>query len=458
MTNNFLRRNSHQLKEAISTLKQKPRLRKKLALNAFIKAQKKFNLNNSVNSYKRLLDSYLTQSNKKKISIRIVRTQSRIVIGGPALQTILLTKRLSKNIFNTTLVGGANYPNEKDMVEVIKSSKISYEFIPQMGRDIHFYDDIISLIKLYFIIKKIKPHIVHTHTAKAGAIGRIAAYFAKIPLVFHTFHGHIFSGYFGCLKTKTFIFLERLLAKISTKIIVISEEQKKDIVKKYRIAPTNKVTIIPLGFEWENFFSQTSDKNMKELYHIPPQKLLIGSIGRIVSIKDHKLFLRIAQRLLKIDRTKFHFIIIGDGELRKDLENEISLKKLEQSFTFTGWQNLDFSKYRELDLLLLTSKNEGTPVAIIEALASGIPVVASAVGGVPDVMKNYEPKNLVYTRNPNDYVKVILDVFSKGEEVSLEVRKKIVDFYSADHLVEKITRLYLESLRNYFLKMSTLQQ
>lgn len=381
--------------------------------------------------------------------IKIVRIQSRIVVGGPAKHTILLSKELNNNIFKTVLVGGASKSIEKSLVEVAQEQGVDCHIIPEMAREIHFYDDFISLIKLYKLIKKEKPIIFHSHTAKAGGIGRIAAYLARVPLIFHTFHGHVFSGYFGKIKTRSFIIIEKLLALLTTRIIVISNEQKRDIVQKYKICRESKVSIIRLGFDWKENFLKKSPVSLRKKHQIPRQKFLVGIIGRLVPIKDHKLFMRIAEKLVSSDHNDYHFIVIGDGELKTELIELAEKKKLNKYFTFTGWIEVNKGVYEELNLLLLTSINEGTPVTVIEALAAGTPVIASEVGGVADIMKFYKTEYLVKHRNVENFVEMIKRLRRNMDKPSLRTQKQIMQIYSDERLVEEIKELYLDSLNNF---------
>ncbi len=379
--------------------------------------------------------------------IKIVRFQSRIVIGGPALHTFLLSKKLNNADYSTLLIGGGTNSNEKSMESHAKNEHIRIELIPEMGRAIHFYDDLLSLKRFYKILKREHPDIVHTHTAKAGAIGRIAAFFAGVPFVFHTFHGHVFHGYFGRLKSYFFVLFERILAKFSSAIIVISDSQRKDIVDVYKIAHPKKVWTIPLGFEWDPFEKDIEDFDLRKKFNISEDKYLIGIIGRIVPIKDHRLFLDIAIHLLKREKERFHFIIIGDGEDRQMLESLADRYGITDSVTFTGWQKANRALYESIDLVLLTSKNEGTPVTIIESLVSGTPVVASDVGGVSDIMNYYDPKNLISSREPDDYIQRILEIKDINLKISAEIQTKIKEKYSAERLIRDITRLYSSFLK-----------
>jgi glycosyltransferase involved in cell wall biosynthesis len=387
-----------------------------------------------------------------KNPIRVIRTQSRIVVGGPAKHTILLSKELNNKYFQTVLVGGASKTIEKSLVENARDKGVKCYVIPEMAREIHFYDDIVSTIKLYNLIKKEKPLIFHSHTAKAGGIGRIAAYLAGVPLIFHTFHGHVFEGYFGKIKTRIFILIEKLLARISTKVIVISEQQKKDIVKKYNITKNDRVELIRLGFDWKRDFFKSSGIKIRDEYQIPKKKYLIGIIGRLVPIKDHKLFIDIAEKIISENKNDYHFIIIGDGELKHDLVKLVYQKKLDEYITFTGWINVSNEIYNELDLLLLTSLNEGTPVTVIESIAAGTPVIAIDVGGVADVMKFYDTKYLVKERSSEKFIELIKYIKINSEQPSDKMQSNIQAIFSNQKLVTVITKLYRNSLKKLFSK------
>lgn len=437
--------NEEELKEAVLTLRNNPGMRLQIAEVAYRMARQRFDIKQVTLEYERFIENHLMKK-RSFAQTKVMIIQSRIVIGGPAVCTILLSKALNDEKFSALLVGGGSNPDERSLVEHARQIGIRCIEIPRMGREIHFYDDIISLIKLYRLIKKEKPAVVHTHTAKAGAVGRAAAFIAGVPAIFHTFHGHVFYGYFGKFRTGIFIFLERILAKFSTAVIVISEAQRFDIAQKYRIAPEKKVRLIPLGFEWDLFFHPSQNIDLREKYKIPSGKFLIGMVGRIVPIKDHALFVEIANRLLKHDPSQFHFIVIGDGELRNQIEEKVHRNNIAGSFTFTGWLDLNSSAYQCLDLMLLTSQNEGTPVTIIEALASGVPVIAAGVGGVPDVMKKYDPRFLVKDRDPESFVQSILDAIKDGHRVPREVSERIIQYYSAERFVKDTKQLYFESL------------
>jgi len=380
--------------------------------------------------------------------IRVLRIQSRICVGGPAIHTELLSKYLDNKRFDTILVGGALEAGEKSRIPLLREQGISVTTIPEMGRELSFWRDLRAIIKLYRLIKQEKPDIVHTHTAKAGAVGRLAAWLARVPVIVHTFHGHVFRGYFGFLKTKFFILMERLLAKISSQIVVISPAQFKDMVEIFKIAPGNKTRIIPLGFELERFLSLRKNNSLREWLNLPEKSFLLGIIGRLVPIKNHEMALQAVNRLRQTG-VPAHLCVVGDGELRAKLERHVHQNGLGAFVHFLGWR-LDIENiYAGIDALLLTSQNEGTPVAIIEAMASGVPVVATNGGGVGDLIQDQITGML---SPPNDYdslVTKIRQIFESNplrERLTVNAKSFVSGIYAYKRLVTDIETLYFSLL------------
>jgi len=383
---------------------------------------------------------------------RVFLIQSRFVIGGPSHQNLILAKELKQKGYNITLITGSSEKNEKSILSLDNNGDIKYFIIEEMGRDLHFYDDIISLIRLCKYIYEIKPQIVHTHTAKAGAIGRIAAKIMRVPIIIHTFHGHVFHSYFKPFKTKLFILLEKFFSLLSDKIIVISKNQYEDIVNKYRVATPNKTCIIPLGFQFETFRIK-ADKNelrFRKIFGFSEKDIIVASVGRLVPIKNHNMFIDCASKFKHYDKHPVKFVIVGDGELRSQLESYINQLGLNDFVTITGWVTNMAQVYQEVDLLVLTSNNEGTPVTIIEANAMGIPVVATNVGGIPDIIINGENGFLV---PPND-----IESMSKMLKILIEeplVRKQMGEqgkiiaqkHFDANRLTQDIDNLYKHFLQ-----------
>jgi len=316
--------------------------------------------------------------------IKVLRIIARLNIGGPAIHVILLASGLDKEKFESLLVCGNVGKSEGDMFYYAQEKDVVPYFIPELGRELSFFDDFRALIKIFLLISKESPDIIHTHTAKAGALGRLAGIvynflhlFGKKPRLVHTFHGHVFNGYFNFFKTKIFILIERFLALFTFKIITVSESVRGELVSLH-IANFKKIEVIPLGFDLDKFLNLPIRKQ---------DALSIGIVGRLVPIKNHRLFLDSAAQVIKNNPgLSVRFKIIGDGELRSDLENYAKNVGIAGYVDFLGWVKDLHQVYSGLDIVALTSLNEGTPVSIIEAMASERAVVATQVGGVVDLL------------------------------------------------------------------------
>jgi glycosyltransferase involved in cell wall biosynthesis len=331
---------------------------------------------------------------------RILRIANRFNLGGPTFNVAYLTKYLPDN-YETLLIGGDKEENEASSSHILADLGIQPVIVPEMQREISLGVDMAAYRAIEKIIDDFKPDIVHTHASKPGAIGRLAAHNRKVPVIVHTFHGHYFHSYFNRMKTNMFKQIERSLAKRTSKIIAISDIQKHELSVEHKIAPPEKFEVIPLGFDLDRFRTDTDSKraDFRNEFSIKDDEIAVGIIGRLVDVKDHKYFLRLVKHVLDSTTKKVRFFIIGDGEMRQELEafcGEISIqfnafpyyKPEDAPLTFCSWRN-DIDKINAgLDIVILTSKNEGTPVSLIEAQASGTPVVSTNVGGVENVVNH----------------------------------------------------------------------
>jgi glycosyltransferase involved in cell wall biosynthesis len=256
---------------------------------------------------------------------------------------------------------------------------------------------LISLLKIISVINRFKPDIVHSHLSKAGTLSRIAVNICnlisrkKIKTV-HSFHGHVLDSYFGDIKTYIFKSIEKILAKTTDKIIAISSTQKWELYRKFKISHASKIRLINLGFDLDPFIQSNRLKGQfSRKIGVGEDTLLIGIIGRLAPIKNHKMFLDAAKYFLEISKhKKVKFLLIGDGELRPNLELYSKKKCMEEHVIFYGWEKNIPMIYADLDILALTSLNEGTPVSIIEAMAASVPVVTTGVGGIKDLLGRIE--------------------------------------------------------------------
>jgi len=384
--------------------------------------------------------------------IKVLRIIARLNIGGPAIHTILLTAGLNNQRFETTLVTGVEGKYEGNMLDTAAAKGVEPVIIPQLRRNVDPLGGLIALFKLYRLMRREKPDIVHTHTATAGLLGRLAARLAGVPVILHTFHGHVLHGYFGPLRSKALVLMERILARLSDRIVTVSEGQRRELAG-YGIAPLQKITVVPLGFELEALLACESHRG--ELRHELGladegcRYKLVGIVARLVPIKNHRLFLRAAQVVAEaVPQTRF--LVVGDGELREELEAYVRDLGLDGSVLFTGWRRDLPRVYADLDVVALTSINEGTPVSLIEALAAGVPVVATAVGGVPDVVADGETGYLVEAGDVKGLAEAIIELLrspEKAREMGSAGREAAYPRFAAQTLIANVEGLYAELLR-----------
>ena len=317
--------------------------------------------------------------------IKVVRMISRLNTGGPAIHTVLLTRGLDAQRFTSCLVTGVVGPTEGDMSYYADRMGVTPVVVPELGRTVAWRSDLVALVRLFRLLRREQPDIVHTHTAKAGLLARLAALLAvrPRPKLVHTFHGHIFHGYFGRLVSRALVVAERLAALATARVVTVSESVKRDLVERYRICPEPKVTVVPLGidFEWTAALEDRAGR-LRETYGIPRDAVVLALVGRITAIKNHSL---LVSSLSLVRRANIATLILGDGELRSELERVVQQHGLRGSVFFTKWMQDPATMYADVDIVCLTSNNEGTPVALIEAMAAGRPFVATRVGGVPDL-------------------------------------------------------------------------
>lgn len=391
---------------------------------------------------------------------RVLRILNRLIIGGPALNATYLTKYMAPE-FETMLVIGGKDDHEQDATHLTQRLGIDPVVVPEMKRAISPAEDRKAYNKIKSLIETFKPDIVHTHAAKSGAIGRLAAIHCKVPVVVHTFHGHVFHSYFNKWKTNAFIQIERYLAKRSSGIIAISELQKKELADIYRICPENKINIIPLGLDLNKFGECKDEKRIRfrERYKIADDEIAIGIIGRIVPVKNHSLFVAAAAQLLAQTNKKLKLIIVGDGDMRNHMESEFRTANIDYTYfpedarnataICTSWQTEMDEVLAGLDIVALTSNNEGTPVSLIEAQAASKPVVSTAVGGVADVVLHQQTGFITEPGNIKAFANSLLELVEQ-EDMRLSFGKlgctHVHERYSYQRLVNDMSAYYYHLL------------
>ena len=352
---------------------------------------------------------------------RVLRIINRFNLGGPTYNAAYLSKYMSPE-FETLLVGGYKDESEEKSDFIVNNLGLEPIIIPEMRRSINPKNDIVAYKKLKKIIKEFKPDIIHTHASKAGTLGRLAAYTSKVPVVIHTFHGHVFHSYFKSIKSNAFRKIEQGLARISTHIIAISDLQKKELSEKYNITKSEKISVIPLGFDLTKFQENIEGKRIafRKEYNIDEDEVAIAIVGRLVPIKNHKLFVDAIKYVADNSNKKIRAFIVGDGECRKEIEERIKDLNIDfinscesnekTTITFTSWQkNVDYI-YSGIDIVALTSLNEGTPVSLIEAQAANKAIVSTNAGGIENTVLPNKTALLSDMGNDQNYKDLLLKV------------------------------------------------
>jgi glycosyltransferase involved in cell wall biosynthesis len=332
-----------------------------------------------------------TMRRRNKISepIRVLRVIARMNVGGPAWQVSVLTRGLENDQFTSQLVCGEISEGEADFL-ALRDPQLPVTRISTLGRSINAFDDVRALWQLIRIMQKMKPHIVHTHTAKAGMLGRVAAIVTRVPIRVHTFHGHVLHGYFSPLVTRIFIQIERILGRFSHGIVSVGSQVRDDLLA-VGIGSPNKYTVIAPGVASSEPVSKDSARDSLEL---PPDAHVALFIGRLTQIKRPDRLLEAFSLVLEKDPSAV-LLMAGEGEL---FESTKALRAhLGDSVRFLGWRSDLALLFAAADVAVLSSDNEGMPVTLIEASMAGVPCVTTDVGSAREVVLDAETGFVVPT-------------------------------------------------------------
>lgn len=399
-----------------------------------------------------------------KRPLRIVRIIDRLNVGGPAKHVVWLAAGLDSKRFETVLITGTVPASEGDMSYFARSAGVEPVIIREMSRE-PGPRDIIVIAKLLKELWRIRPDIVHTHKSKAGAAGRIAAMIYKwfVPSslwlkprecrVVHTYHGHIFHSYYGPAKTRLFLAIDRALGRFCTdRIITISEQQRHELADRFRIGPEDRFRVVPLGIDCDE--AGSAPGSLAREFGIAPQEVIVGTVGRLCEVKNYGLLLEASARVLGEGS---RLVIIGDGHLRQELEARARELAIADRVIFTGFREDAPSLYSDLDIVALTSLNEGTPLTLIEAMNAGRPVVSTEVGGVVDILgarlhdrDGFTIREHGLTAPSQDSeafaraLRFLIDRPSLRREMGARGRAFVKTRLSRDRLVEDIEQLYEE--------------
>jgi glycosyltransferase involved in cell wall biosynthesis len=378
--------------------------------------------------------------------VRVLRVIARLNVGGPALHVAYLSEGLADYGYETMLVAGTVGEGEGSMEDVARSRGVEPIFVPALQREVSPADDLIAAREIRKLIKEFRPHVLHTHTAKAGAVGRIAAAIsgtAKPPVIVHTFHGHVLRGYFTSPTTAWFRQLERALARSTDALIAVSPEVRDDLVQ-LGVAQRSRIAVIRLGLDLEArvHAPEGAGAALREQLGIGRDRFVVGWLGRMTQIKRADDLLR---AFALLDREDSDLVLVGDGPLRKALEEQAEALGIADRVHFVGYRSEVADVYDACDVVALSSANEGTPVTVIEALAAGVPVVSTDVGGLRDVVRNGTDGYLVDAGDVKALAQrmaALADDPERARAMGETARERVMERYAVPRLLGDVDRLY----------------
>jgi glycosyltransferase involved in cell wall biosynthesis len=384
--------------------------------------------------------------------VPVLRVIARLNVGGPALHVAYLSAGLAGRGYDTTLVAGTIGRGEESMAYVVEDAGTRIVTLAGLSREISPLHDTLAIVRLAALIRQVRPTILHTHTAKAGTVGRIAALLAggaRPPIVIHTFHGHVLRGYFSPLRTAFFRVLERFLAKVTTVLIAVSPEVRDDLVS-LGVAPVEKFVVVRLGIELEERVrcGEPRDEIRRRL-GIPPERFVVGWLGRMTGVKQTTDLLD-ALLDLRAHNVDANLLLVGDGPDRDGFERRAHELGLIRHCLFLGYQEEVAPWYAAMDAVALPSGNEGTPVTVIESLAAGRPVVAYGVGGVPDVVRHGVDGFVVPPGDTGGLATRLAELAGNPElraRMGAAGRERVLERYGVGRLLDDIDRLYRKTMR-----------
>lgn len=376
--------------------------------------------------------------------VKILHIITRLDKGGSSENTLLTASGLDKKRFDVTLIFGKTNDPDGQVKSALSNNEINYHIIPQLIREVNPWSDLIAFLKLYVIMKKENFNIVHTHTSKAGILGRWAAKLAGVKVIIHTPHGHIFYGYFGPIRNKLFILLERLTARITDKIITLTQRGKDEHIK-FKISKADKFMPIYSGIELEKFIDANYDPVLaRESLGISPNGPVIGTITRLEPVKGNIYLIEAIPHIIKIFPT-LKVIIAGDGTQRKMIENRIEALSLTRNVVLLGATNEVSKVLSALDIFVLSPLNEGMGRCLLEAMAMSKPVIATSVGGISEIVEDNVTGLLVPPKDSRKLAKAIIYLLANKEkavEMGQTARKRLNHNFSSKAMIDEISALY----------------
>jgi glycosyltransferase involved in cell wall biosynthesis len=382
--------------------------------------------------------------------LTILRIIARLNVGGPARHVTLLDAGLRDRGHRTLLVHGDVGPGEASLDQLVCERGLPAIRVAELGPRISLWSDLRAFAAVLQMVFRARPDIIHTHTAKAGALGRVCAAIynmtrrrSRRAAVVHTFHGHVLSGYFGPIGSTAVRVAERLLATITDCIVTISPTQQQDIANRFRIAPAARVVMIPLGLDLSSLLVLEPTVKPRNAAGIPPV-VTFGYMGRFVPIKDlPTLIAAFARAVQSVNSCRL--VLAGDGPASQAIRDLIEQHGIREQVTFLGWTNDLPRFYAMIDVCVLASLNEGTPVAIIEAMSAGKAVIATNVGGIPDIVDDQRTGILVNARDVQGLADAMIQLARNVEqrvELGVSARSEVRGRFSHERLIDDIEELY----------------
>jgi glycosyltransferase involved in cell wall biosynthesis len=378
--------------------------------------------------------------------IPLLRVIARLNVGGPAIQAIALTRLLAPRGYDTLLVRGVEGPDEGSMDDLAAEMGVAPTRLRSLRRD-PGVGDLLALLALVRILRRERPRILHTHPAKAGTLGRLAALLAfprRRPVVVHTFHGHSLTGYFSSRTARFYLWVERFLARRTDRLIAVSAEVRDDLVR-LGVAPSDRFEVVPVGLNLARFLDDEARAERRDRvraqWGIPPGAPVVTIVARLVPIKRVDRFLAAARALGGDAR----FVVVGDGELRAALAGSEDAVALGERLTWAGFRRDMPDVCFASDVVVLTSDNEGTPVSLIEAQAAAVPVVSTAVGGVPSAVLAGVTGLLVAPDDEAGLAAAIAQLLADAElasRLATAGREHAARTFSVERLVDDLDALY----------------
>ena len=384
--------------------------------------------------------------------IRVIHVITRFDKGGSAENTFLTVRDLDRVRYDVVLIKGTSPPGnsgdlETEAVEAniaaAREQHVRLICLRHLVRDLQPFSDLAAFFSLLGIIRREKPHIVHTHTSKAGILGRWAAYFCRVPIIVHTPHGHVFWGYFNSWQTRLFILLERGTARITNAIVTLTPQEKEDHLR-FRIAPEDKFTVIHSGVDLETFLTSLSQPaETRVVLGIPPEATVVGTVGRLTAVKGQEVLIRAASELIR-QGEKIFLLLLGEGELRRDLEELTIRLDIAEHVRFLGWLPDVARIMAACDIFCLPSRNEGMGKVLVEAMAMGKPIIASDIGGIRDIVRSEENGFLVPAGDVAAWVEAIARLCRDPERRRRmgDAGRQMASRYSSEEMIKMIDELY----------------